>query len=156
MTEKSKAGCLQIIGDISIQWSKVEDELKAILWYYVGTDRQVFDVLFGKSRGRDIEDILVSVAKIREPVAVASDDIKLAVQRVRVLRRNRNTILHQMRHSHVDDIEELHPKLSGALWAVDVHRIWMIVAAIEMRVLKLWSVLHERMAMPLFSFILPK
>lgn len=40
--------------------------------------------------------------------------------------------------------------------AVDVHRVWMIVAAIEMKALKLWSVLQERMAIPLFSFNLPK
>ena len=32
----------------------------------------------------------------------------------------------------------------------------MIVAAIEMKALKLWSVLHERIAVPLFSFSLPK
>lgn len=32
------------------------------------------------------------------------------------------------------------------LGAVDVHRIWMMAAAIEMKALKLWSVLHERIA----------
>jgi hypothetical protein len=42
------------------------------------------------------------------------------------------------------------------LGAVDVHRVWIIAAAIEMKALKLWSVLHERMAMPLFSFTFPK
>ena len=46
--------------------------------------------------------------------------------------------------------------LMELLGAVDVHRIWMIVAAIEMKALKLWSVLHERIAIPLFSFNLPK
>jgi hypothetical protein len=32
----------------------------------------------------------------------------------------------------------------------------MIDAASEMKALKLWSVLHERMAMPLFSLSFPK
>ena len=55
----------------------------------------------------------------------------------------------------VEDARKGVPEAFG-LGAVDVHRIWMIVAAIEIKALKLWSVLHERMAMPLFSFSLPK
>ena len=53
-------------------------------------------------------------------------------------------------------VELFHRLPQDHLGAVDVHRVWMIVAAIEMKALKLWSVLQERMAIPLFSFNLPK
>ena len=57
-------------------------------------------------------------------------------------------------HLKLESTEKIEP--GHRLGAVDVHRVWMIVAAIEMKALKLWSVLQERMAIPLFSFNLPK
>lgn len=92
--------CLQIIGEISVQWSQVEDGLKELLWVYVGTDRPTFDLLFGKMRVSDIEALLRRIVTGKE------------ADRAAKIRENRNTVLHKMRADHVDDTEMVLPKLT--------------------------------------------
>lgn len=104
--------CLQIIGEVSVQWSQVEDHLKEILWVYVGTDRPTFDLLFGKMRGSDIEALLRRMVASKESDSAAKADALEAINRSSIIRENRNTVLHKMRADHVDDTEKVLPKLT--------------------------------------------
>lgn len=112
MTDKNI--CLQFIGDISVQWSQVEDDLRELLWVYVGTDRPTFDLLFDKARGTDIENLLRRIINGKETDRSAKSDALEALSRSKVIRDNRNTILHKMRADHVDDPAALQPKLEQA------------------------------------------
>ncbi|MFN3147389.1 MAG: hypothetical protein ACE368_20140 [Paracoccaceae bacterium] len=90
----------------------MEDDLKELLWVYVGTDRPTFDLLFGKMRGSDIEALLRRIVAEKEADYAARTDALEAVHRSSVIRENRNTVLHKMRADHVDDTERVLPKLT--------------------------------------------
>lgn len=104
--------CLQIIGEISVQWSQVEDNLKELLWVYVGTDRPTFDLLFGKMRGSDIEALLRRIVVKKEADNAARKDAIEAIDRSSIIRENRNMVLHKMRADHVEDTVNVLPKLT--------------------------------------------
>ncbi|MCE8008590.1 hypothetical protein [Aestuariivita sp.] len=103
--------CLRVIGDIAIRWSEVESNLKELLWLYVGTDRPTFDLLFGRSNGDHIEKMLRRVVTAKEVDDIARKDALEALTRCKVIRDNRNTILHKMRSDHIEDAASLFPKL---------------------------------------------
>ncbi|MEP2890455.1 hypothetical protein [Tateyamaria sp.] len=109
-----RSDCLKVIGDITVQWSEVEDTLRELLWVYVGTDRQTFDLLFSKSRGSDVEMLLKRLVNAKEVEASAKLDAIEAVARSKTVRDNRNDIVHKMRENHVADAELLYPKLKKA------------------------------------------
>lgn len=109
-----RASCLQMIGEITVQWSLIEANLRELLWIYVGTDRPTFDILFGKTRGIDIELQLRRIVTAKEIDSAAQHDAIQAVDRSSIIRENRNTILHKMSVDHVADVASLHPKLEKA------------------------------------------
>jgi len=102
-----------MIGDITVQWSEVEDNLRELLWVYVGTDRQTFDLLFSKTRGVDVEQLLKTIINGKEVDHLAKIDALEAVSRSKKVRDNRNIILHKMREDHVADPASLFPKLEN-------------------------------------------
>ena len=112
MTDKD--GCLRAIGEIAVRWSGVEKDLKDLLWLYVGTDRQTFDLLFGGSSGDQIAKVLRRVVVAKEVDAAAKADAVEALDRCQLLRQNRHTILHKMRSDHMDDATTLLPALIAA------------------------------------------
>ncbi|MEM8555213.1 MAG: hypothetical protein AAGF71_10370 [Pseudomonadota bacterium] len=112
MTERDD--CLHAIGEIAVRWSGVEKNLKDLLWLYVGTDRQTFDLLFGGASGDQIAKVLRRVVEAKEVDAAAKSDAIEALNRCQVLRQNCNTILHKMRSDHMDDASTLLPSLSAA------------------------------------------
>lgn len=109
MTDRTS--CLKLIGDIAVRWSEVEGNLKELLWLYVGTDRPTFNLLFGRSSGDHVEKMLRKVVMAKEIDKTAREDALEALTRCKVIRDNRNTILHKMRSDHMDDAASLFPKL---------------------------------------------
>lgn len=110
-----RKSCLNVIGEIAVQWSQAEEDLRDILWLYVGTDRPTFDILFDGRRAADIEELVKKLVSKKEPNEAARFDIVEAVARAGLHRRNRNTILHKMRSDDVDDAGRIFPKLNKAL-----------------------------------------
>lgn len=132
MTTKNE--CLQIIGEIAVQWSSVESCVKDLLWLYVGTDRPTFDMLFGRANAVHVENMLRKFVRAKEVNDVAKADALEALDRTGILRSSRNVILHEMRSEHVEDPATLLPKLVATRDALSSHSVALLECSARLRV----------------------
>jgi len=90
----ARDACLVVIGEIAVGWTATEEYILKLLWLYIGTDRPTFDIIVRQQRTSDLERLLRDLVTKKEPHPALQQDVLTALQRVSVLRENRNNTLH--------------------------------------------------------------
>ncbi|MEQ5794164.1 hypothetical protein LZ686_05850 [Paracoccus sp. NFXS7] len=125
----------QKIGSIALTWNQAEVALRDIVNLYVDIDALTFGLIIRPLNTASLEKLLRKLISAKEPERTITAEINASLDRMRICRENRNTILHRIGELSGNLTAESEMLIARSLEEMNAERQFMLALKLNLTVI---------------------